>query len=217
MAFSAVREFQRCMSDKYESWVDLAKDNQLGVDFLIHCVRGVGSSWLIAAPHGGGIEPGTTEIARIIAGSDYGFYSVEGLKREGNALLHITSHKFDEPQYADLVVGHERVLAIHGCRDSERPRGVSVWVGGSDAQLVIAAIGALSGAGFRADKDRFTPGAEPVNLCNRGARGQGLQFELAEALRSQFFDNLTRAGRRTAKTALQDFATVVRQLLKKAS
>ena len=178
---------------------DLQTRERLGVDFDIDIVPHDGASWLIAAPHGGGIEPGTTEIARAIAGSAFSFYSVKGLKRSCNSSLHITSHRFHEPHYEKIVARHPHVLAIHGCDDSERPAGVSVWVGGADVELILAAISPLSAAGFSACRDRFTPGAEPDNLCNRGTTGLGLQFELSDAFRRRCFDDLTRAGRQREK------------------
>ena len=50
------------------------------------------------APHGGGIEPGTTEIAEAVAGHEHTFYSFSGVKARGNSVLHITSSRFDEPE-----------------------------------------------------------------------------------------------------------------------
>lgn len=44
-----------------------------------------------SAPHGGGIEPGTSEIADAIGGERGSFYTFGGLKSSGTADLHITS------------------------------------------------------------------------------------------------------------------------------
>jgi len=35
------------------------------------------------APHGGGIEPGTIDIADAIARSEYTFYAFQGIKKRG--------------------------------------------------------------------------------------------------------------------------------------
>jgi phage replication-related protein YjqB (UPF0714/DUF867 family) len=51
----------------------------------------------IIAPHGGKIEPGTSEIAAAIAGDDYSLYRFQGLRDRPREELHITSAKFDEP------------------------------------------------------------------------------------------------------------------------
>jgi phage replication-related protein YjqB (UPF0714/DUF867 family) len=201
------------MSDKYASWSELIAENEAGTDFVVRLEPRRGTLWLIAAPHGGGIEPGTTEIARAIADSDFSFYSVEGLKRRGNAALHITSRRFNEPTFEESVIDHPRVLAVHG---SERRSDVMVWVGGGDTELVARAVQDLSKGGYEAAVDWFTPGTEPGNLCNRGSSGRGLQLELSRALRSQFFSDLTRAGRRITKPALARFAAVVRRLIEAA-
>jgi phage replication-related protein YjqB (UPF0714/DUF867 family) len=61
------------------------------------------------APHGGGIEPGTIDIADNLAGCDYTFYAFKGLKKGGNNILHINNNTFDEPialrvaQNADII------------------------------------------------------------------------------------------------------------------
>jgi phage replication-related protein YjqB (UPF0714/DUF867 family) len=201
------------MADKYTCWSELAKENSTPAHFVIHSLFNGSATWLVAAPHGGGIEPGTTEIAKTIADRSFGFYSVEGTKQTGNRILHITSHRFDEPTFNEAVRQHDRVLAIHGCDDVDRSPGVLVWVGGADGTLVKRAIATLTSAGYAARADSYTPGAEAANLCNRGRAGGGLQFELAEALRSRFFENLTRAGRRRPTDALPRFAVVVRELL----
>jgi poly-gamma-glutamate hydrolase-like protein len=57
----------------------------------------------LVAPHGGGIEPGTSELADAIAASDLSFYTFEGLKPSGNTDLHITSTRFDEPMCLTLL------------------------------------------------------------------------------------------------------------------
>ncbi len=44
-----------------------------GKDYRIHLRHGK-SGILVMAPHGGGIEPGTTEIADAVAGAERSFY-----------------------------------------------------------------------------------------------------------------------------------------------
>jgi phage replication-related protein YjqB (UPF0714/DUF867 family) len=201
------------MPDRYGSWSELIEEQTLGTDFSV-CVevRG-GARWLVAAPHGGGIEPGTTEIARAVASHDLSFYSVEGTKRTGNAVLHITSHRFDEPSFDVAASQHDAVATIHGCRESERGRDVLVWVGGADDALAELAIQRLSATEYPAAQDRFTPGAESRNVCNRGRCRKGLQLELSESLRERFFRDLTRVGRQHPTPALDQFAAVIRTIL----
>jgi len=55
-----------------------------------------GSQILIFSPHGGGIEIGASELVEAIAGKGLSYYLFEGLRANGNDLLHITSTRFDE-------------------------------------------------------------------------------------------------------------------------
>src|SRR5882724_11484201 len=87
---------------------------------------------LLSRHTGGGIEPGTSELAEAIAGADMSFYAFEGLKKKGNGILHITSSRFDEPKAVFLVNASPRVVALHGeldCRDQV------VFLGGLDRGL----------------------------------------------------------------------------------
>lgn len=199
------------MKDKFGSWSELSAVNTEGKDYLRReDVRS--RRWLVAAPHGGGIEPGTTEIAREIADNDLSFYSIEGIKESVNLDLHLTSHIFDEPTFLALAAKHEKVLAIHGCKD-ERPVETLIWVGGGDALLRSEAIRLFVDHGYPAELDTFTRGEEPKNLCNRGTCGGGLQLELSWAFRQTLFESLKREGRRTARPELAEFVKVVRSLI----
>ena len=198
------------MADRFGSWSELIRANTEGHDFLRHEDTRA-PRWLVAAPHGGGIEPGTTEIARSIASTDLSFYSIEGIKQVGNRELHLTSHRFDEPRFLAQAARHEQVLAVHGCEDG-RPADLSIWVGGADIQLRDQAIRLFASRGYPAKLDTFTPGAEPGNLCNRGRRG-GLQLELSRAFRERLFEALDRVGRRNSTSEFVDFVAVARGLL----
>jgi phage replication-related protein YjqB (UPF0714/DUF867 family) len=65
--------------DRYKSFSELKRHEEEGVDFRIFIVdRKVRAA--IIAPHGGWIEPGTPEIAAIIAGTVHSLYCFEGLR-----------------------------------------------------------------------------------------------------------------------------------------
>ena len=66
------------MPDKYSSFAVLARHQIEGQDYRI-LFRKRNGARVIIAPHGGGIEPGTTEIADAIAGNDLSFYAFEGI------------------------------------------------------------------------------------------------------------------------------------------
>src|ERR1700719_4324766 len=149
----------------YQCFADLAMDHTEGTDFCV-CVRlRPSSSVVIVAPHGGGIEIGTSEAARAIAGDEFNLYLFEGLRRSGNyAALHLTSHRFDEPRCLELLAGCDHVLAIHGCR-GDVPQ---VLVGGRDPELKARVAVALNAVSIDVrTKDHPFPASEPRNICNR--------------------------------------------------
>ena len=52
----------------------------------------------------GGIEPGTTELAQVIAEKGgYNYFSFKGIRSKGNNELHVTSTHYDNKQALDLV------------------------------------------------------------------------------------------------------------------
>ena len=65
--------------DKYKNFTELKKYEKEGKDYIINN-RNIDSEIAIMAPHGGGIEPGTIDIADEIAGKDFLFYSFSGIK-----------------------------------------------------------------------------------------------------------------------------------------
>src|SRR5215469_5286065 len=101
------------MADHYLSFADLSRVEMDGRDFQVRVRRCPGTTAIIAT-HGGGIEPGTSELADAIAGEEFSFYAFEGTKHAGNSILHITSSRFDEPQAISVISVSPRVVALHG-------------------------------------------------------------------------------------------------------
>ena len=133
------------MADKYPDFATLARHERAGVDFRI-LVRRAGPALAVVTPHGGGIEPGTSEIADAIAAAQLSFYAFEGLKSKGNTDLHITSTRFDEPMCLSLIGVSKVVLTIHGEHSVEDGEGV--FVGGRDGRLGRRLGTALRSKGF---------------------------------------------------------------------
>jgi len=168
-------------STEYECYADLAEAQVEGADFQIQIQRSATSGIAVVAPHGGAIEEGTSEIARAVAGSEFNLYLFEGLRATGNyAALHLTSHRFDEPQCLALLAGCDQVIAIHGCRGAE-PEAL---LGGLDDGLKMRIGAAIAAAGIetRLAGHRY-PAVHQRNICNRGRSGAGVQIELTSALR----------------------------------
>jgi phage replication-related protein YjqB (UPF0714/DUF867 family) len=167
--------------DTYSCYTDLAIAEREGVDYEI-LYRAVPEAQVaVIAPHGGGIEPKSDSIAVAIAGTDFSYYCFRGCKPAKNGRLHITSHRFDEPDCVALVAGHEWVVAIHGCNEP----GETVYIGGLDAELIDDLAAAIAEAGISvATTGHDYPGTNPDNICNRGASAQGAQFELTPDFRN---------------------------------
>lgn len=166
---------------EYGCYADLALAQVEGADFTVSVQRRPESPVAILAPHGGGIEAGTSEVARAVAGSEFNLYLFEGIRKSGNyAALHLTSHRFDEPRCLTLLSACDHVVSIHGCR-GDTPR---VLLGGLDAELKERLCTSITAAGIEArlDGHRFHA-VHPRNICNRGRRGAGVQLELTSALR----------------------------------
>jgi phage replication-related protein YjqB (UPF0714/DUF867 family) len=199
--------------DTYRNFADLARHEKSGIDYDV-LVRRARLELAIVAPHGGGIEPGTTEIADAIAGTALSFYTFEGLKSKGNGVLHITSTHFDEPMCLTLLGQSSVVLTLHGEHSEEDGEGV--FVGGRDEALGAQIGTALTRKGFdvRKHRDRRLQGLEPNNLCNRGTSNAGVQLELSKAVRKTLFKSLTRKGRMETTPRFDVFVSAVRTAVK---
>ncbi|MDJ0782434.1 MAG: poly-gamma-glutamate hydrolase family protein [Desulfosarcinaceae bacterium] len=158
----------------------LAARFEEGRDFEILVRRGV-SNALVLAIHGGRIEPGTAEMARLVAGERHTLYLFKGIRSEGNRALHITSTRFDEPRAMALVTGADRVLSLHGCRGSDP----FLVVGGRDRAGRRRLQTLLASGGYPILSETSDPlrGRHPDNICNRGARAMGIQVEVSAGLR----------------------------------
>jgi phage replication-related protein YjqB (UPF0714/DUF867 family) len=166
----------------YTGFADLEKHCQRGRDFEILIRRRPSSPVAVVAPHAGRIEHGTSEIARAIAGEDFNLYLLEGIRRWRNyEALHLTSHRFDEPECLGLLADCSVVLTVHGCKGAED----KVALGGLDHGLRQRLTAALAQAGIAVvpEPHRF-PATHPQNICNRGRSGMGVQLEISGSLRN---------------------------------
>jgi phage replication-related protein YjqB (UPF0714/DUF867 family) len=190
------------MSSPYRSFKELADHELEGQGYQIK-MNLRDSPVLVMAPHGGKIEPGTTEIAEAIAGQDHSFYSFEGLKTDGNGVLHIESHLFDEPRALKAVAKAKVVVTVHG---QINRKDVFVMVGGLNAPLCLEIKSQLEASGFQTRSPiEGLMGTDPKNICNKGSSQRGVQLEISRKVR----DSL-----RTDKDQLQRFADAVRRAIR---
>ena len=196
--------------DKYSSFTELQQNESMGKDYTI-IFREADGAIAIMAPHGGGIEPGTIDVADAIAGREYPLYAFKGLKKEGNSILHITSNRYDEPIGLQTSQKAWIVISIHGCRETK----AVVFVGGKNQGLKQRIIAALNQAGFAAETSE-RPGLRGIsnqNICNRCKCGEGVQLELSRGLREKMFDDLRRRALRQKTRIFYDFVTTIRAVL----
>lgn len=206
--------------DLYANFAELAAAEPNAYQISIRNIENgntTDSKTLIFTPHGGGIEPGSTEIADAIAdastGADYDFYSFTGVKSSNNGTLHITSTNFDEPTCEDIVEVSTRTIAIHGCGETSS----IVYVGGRDTTLKTQIATALSNAGFTVSTTPpgYLAGTSTTNICNRNATGAGVQLEISKGLRLQMMTSLySTSGRASSKTTtFYSFVNAIRGVL----
>ena len=168
------------MASSYRSFKDLEEHEVEGQDYQIRMNLREGSV-LVMAPHGGKIEPMTAEIAEVIAGTTYSFYAFEGLKTDGNGVLHIESYLFDEPRALEAVGKAEVVITVHGQIDHKEE---FVMVGGLNDKLRREIAKQLETYGFQTrPSTEGLMGTDPQNICNRGKLNQGVQLEVSRKIR----------------------------------
>ncbi|MFI5530905.1 poly-gamma-glutamate hydrolase family protein [Kitasatospora sp. NPDC051853] len=160
----------------------------------------------VIAPHGGGIEGGTSELCLAIAGYSpagptdtapagplHDFWMFEGLRSSGNSALHVTSTHFDDLTGRAMCAGSLNVVSLHGCTAAQaglEAGAAAVLIGGLNATLRQYLAEEFAAAGIRAATatgDEEIAGVHPQNICNRSLLGAGAQLELTTELRAAMF------------------------------
>lgn len=195
--------------DWYRSFKELAANEEPSTYNIIYQERS--PEVVILAIHGGGIETGTGELAKVIAGNEFSFYIFEGKKLRNNyPSLHITSTNFDEENCLRLVQHSEITIAIHGMEGT----GENTFIGGRDSFLKDSIAQSLNQAGFKAtvlpDDHKFA-GIQKENICNKNKRHMGVQLEIEIGLRNKFFRVNKRGMREKTQTAsFYEYAEAIR-------
>ncbi len=171
---------------------------------------------LLIAPHGGGIEPGTSEILRAVADlGGWAWYEFAGFLKRGNKeSLHIASVAFDEPTLLSLMPRTAFVLAIHGTGEDGQ---AVVYVGGrwkAGRELVTNSInGATPHHGIHAldatevESAKHLCGLDDASVTNRGRLGEGVQVEFSRTARDLLFPpNASREARGRRSSRLRSLA-----------
>jgi phage replication-related protein YjqB (UPF0714/DUF867 family) len=198
------------MSDTYHNFLELQRACTEGIDYRLRMAER-GSQILIFSPHAGGIEIGASELVEAIAGEEFSYYLFEGLRADGNDLLHITSTRFDEPGCLRMLSRCQTALALHGCRGREEV----IYVGGRDIDLGNRLMAALIAGDFKTQRgDGHLAGRYAKNICNRTRSGMGCQLELSTGLRRALFEDYSTRRGREQKTALfEKLVAVIRGVI----
>ena len=175
----------------------------------------------IIAPHGGGIEAGTSELCLAVAGYDpkdlaatpaggpaHDYWMFEGIRSSNNAELHVTSTHCDDGVALAFAAGSRNALGLHGCSTTAAglPDGTqAALVGGRSGTFKQYLIQELTAAGFQAidaASNEALKGEDPENIANRTLVGAGGQLEITTPLRAAMFGTNTIAQRKNTTTAV---------------
>ena len=183
---------------------------------------------IVMAIHGGGIEPGTSEIALAVAGYHpdtlvasvdnlglHDFWLFEGLLPSGNGKLHVTASHYDEPIATELVQNVRRCISLHGCLDTQA--NGKIQIGGRDHQLRDIVLEELTLAGIPAEitTNKMLGGESPDNIANKTKILGCVQLEMGASYRSSLFGTNTQPDRK--KTTNTQFWLLVGALRKAMS
>jgi phage replication-related protein YjqB (UPF0714/DUF867 family) len=190
---------------------------------------------IVMAIHGGGIEPGTSEIALAVAGYHpdtlvaaidnlglHDFWLFEGLLPSGNGKLHVTASHYDEPIATELVQNARRCISLHGCLDTEanldtEAKNGKIQIGGRDLELRDIVLEELKIAKIPAEitTNPMLGGISPDNIANKTIILGGVQLEMGASYRSSLFGTNTQPQRK--KTTNTQFWLLVGALRKAMS
>jgi phage replication-related protein YjqB (UPF0714/DUF867 family) len=177
--------------DQYRKFEDL-RNNESPEFYTIYKTDRM-SCFLLFSPHAGGIEPGTSEICKQIAGNTYSYYLFSG--NGGNCKrLHITSTHFDEPVLLGLLAKHKYSVSIHGMTNEMKNKaGADIFLGGLNHTLITISTIILRELQFEVINnikmsESEHSGIDQRNVTNRCISGEGMQVEISEELRSAFFE-----------------------------
>ncbi|MCG7337926.1 poly-gamma-glutamate hydrolase family protein [Staphylococcus sp. ACRSN] len=211
------KQDQPANKDHYKDFASLKADTNAHKDWEINTKTTNNKDILITAIHGGGIEPGTSELAKIISKKgDYNLYSFEGLLPSNNKKLHITSTNFDDPKLTEMVYKSNEAISIHGIEEDKK----AVYIGGKDKKMAKSITKYLEKEGFNVEKSpHYVNGNSEHNIINKNDSGSGVQIEISTKYRKQFFEDgklnrLTRENTSHYRQNIYDFAEAVTKGIK---
>ena len=178
------------MKEYYENLSRLLK-NEKRANYNIETIDRK-SEIVVIAPHGGGIEPGTSEIAREISGKNLSLLLFEGLlKKYNKKRLHVTSTHIDYEPWINILKNAKISISIHGTNDPNL-NFRNVELSGLNKTLICNISKKLEKYGYDVVKSPLCRNAMSIdNIVNRSVE-MGCQLELSKELRESFFNGSLR-------------------------
>lgn len=185
LIFYNTRKNMNQSNDRYNNFQELKTNTKENKDWRVITKNRNHHDILVTSIHGGGIEPGTTELARRISNiGKYDFYTFEGLRSKNNDQLHITSTNYDEPKLRNMLKTTKKTISIHGFSGDDP----IVFVGGKDKKMSKSIAKSLRRKGFSVKESPTEIDAKSSkNFVNDNESDSGVQLELTTRLRKQFF------------------------------
>ncbi|WP_019891235.1 poly-gamma-glutamate hydrolase family protein [Streptomyces purpureus] len=178
----------------------------------------------VIAPHGGGIEAGTSELCLAIAGYTLAGAGsthpapVEGVPQRDYWMfeaitshkdLHVTSTHCDDPAALAVCGNNLYAVSLHGFSPDTGP-AKQILIGGRDQRLMRNLGWAFAKHGLTTDTtdpalavqvviagvDSPLNGDDPANIVNRTRTGAGAQLEISTELRRAMFGTFAGAAER---------------------
>lgn len=172
------------LRDLYSSMIELqGKEDNWSIEMNTNK-----SNVLSFAPHGGGIEAGSSELALLISQKlDCNYFTFKGKLPSDNVKLHVTSTRYDNPELLNLMRNIDYSISVHGYADNEYARTL---IGGSNEELKEIIKCHLRNRGFDVqDAPTHLAGTKLNNVTNKTKTGLGVQLELSTKQRKSFFSN----------------------------
>ena len=101
------------------------------------------------------------------------------------------------------------VVTIHGCKANE----TVVYLGGRNQPGKGRIQKALVEADIPVRESSRFSGTNPLNICNQGRWGMGVQLEVSAGLRRQLFYGLSRSQRKRHTRQFEIFVTAIQKAL----
>ena len=180
------------------------------------------ASWAVIAIHGGDLEFRTDDLARVVAGENYG-YHIFSLKRktwqEARPIGHVPSTSYEHPDLSRLLALSNKLLSLHACQfESHRLESLrklnsscrrAIFLGGCNHPYLRKKMSVFLKQAFREtapdililDKPEYEDlfpelsGHNPDNVVNRfGIPGIQLEIE-NDLLKSEYFSLIAQSLR----------------------